>query len=251
MSHPTLRLAFEPGPASPPLEDVAAALGRSPKHLQLIAAQLPPARGERLLRLGQRPVSDRERDESASRLVGGLFWLLVYELRPELWERLARLEEISPDLLAALDSRGLVVEVAAGTGRLSRHLAGGAGVLIAIEPVPGLRARLRRRLPARCLVVAALGHRLPLADGAADLAVSCASFGPDFPTGGKPVLAELERVVRPGGRVVVIGPEDPAWWSAMGYEVRSFPCPAPPEQPELEAFFGPISPPSELALKRL
>ena len=252
LSRPSLRLAFEPGPAAPPLEDVAAALGRSRPELVTVAGQLPAARGERLLRLSQRPITDLERERSRTRLVAGLFWLLVYELRPDLWDRLARLEEISPDLLQALDCQGrLVVEVAAGTGRLSCFLAASASLLVAIEPVPSLRARLRQRLQGRACVVAAVGHRLPLADGAADLVVSCASFGPDFPIGGEPVVAELERVVRIGGRVAVVGPEQPGWWDERGYELHSFAPPEPVAQPDLEAFFGPLHPPSELALKTL
>jgi hypothetical protein len=43
--------------------------------------------------------------------------------------------------------------------------------------------------------------------GFADVLLSCTTFGPDPPLGGERVAAELERCVRPGGRVVLVGPE--------------------------------------------
>jgi hypothetical protein len=251
----TLRLLFTPGPSAPPLEDTASALAGRPRELFAIASALPPARGERLLRLSQRPVPAVEREAAGDRLVRGSFWYLAYELAPDLWDRLAAAEPIAPDLLADLlgdlpAGGARVLEVAAGSGRLTAALARHAGRLVALEPCPPLRALLHARLPG-VAVAAALGHALPVASGWADLVVSCATFGPDPPQGGEEVRRELERCARPGGAVAMVSPEDPDWWRERGYELRVYPEPPALLDPEVEAFFGPPHPPCRLLYKRL
>lgn len=252
LSPALLNLAFEPGPASAPLEDAAAALGLTPDAVYDVASRLPPERGERLLRLSQRSLPSEERLAARRRLVGGLFWLLVYELRPELWDRLAAQERISESLLAAIPVEGrLVVDVAAGSGRLSIPLAARARLLVAVEPAAPLRALLRRKLPAGSHVVAGMGQRLPVRDGAAGAVVSCATFGPDHPQGGDRIIAELERACAPGGVVAMVGPEAPDWWAERGFRLDRFPAETPRPDPELVEFFGPLCPPDTLLSKRL
>lgn len=247
----TLNLLLAPGPSAPPLEEVAAALGDQPGPLFTVASALPPGRGERLLRLAQRPVPPEARDAAGGRLVRGVFWHLVYELAPDLWDRLAAAEPVAPDLVADLDADGSrVLEVAAGTGRLTGALAGRARRLVAVEPCPPLRRRLHERHPGVC-VVAGVGHRLPIATGWADLVVSCAAFGPHPPQGGEAVRGELERCARPGGTVTLVAPEEPGWWRARGYEVRTYPAPEARLEPDLEAFFGPPHPPRQVASRRM
>lgn len=247
----TLHLLLAPGPSAPPLEDVAAALAGRPRELFAVASALPPARGERLLRLSQRPAPAGEREAAGRRLVRAAFWYLVYELAPDLWARLAAAETIAPALVADLPADGArVLEVAAGTGRLTAALAARAARLLALEPCPPLRERLRRRLPG-VWVAAAAGHRLPVVSGWADLVVSCATFGPDPPLGGEEVRRELEQCARPGGLVALVSPEAPEWWRADGYESRTYPEPVVRLDPDLEAFFGPAHPPHLLLYKRL
>jgi SAM-dependent methyltransferase len=251
LARATLHLLLAPGPSAPPLEDVAAALSGRPRELFAVASALPPARGERLLRLSQRPAPAAERDAAGRRLVRGAFWYLAYELAPDLWDRLAAAEPVAPALVSDLPADGArVLEVAAGSGRLTAALADRAARLLALEPCAPLRERLRRRLPG-VWVAAAVGHRLPVASGWADLVVSCATFGPDPPLGGEEVRRELERCARPGGAVALVSPEAPAWWQADGYELRTYPEPAVRLDPDLEAFFGPAHPPHRLLYKRL
>ncbi|HXM55980.1 MAG TPA: methyltransferase domain-containing protein [Candidatus Dormibacteraeota bacterium] len=247
----TLDLLLTPGPSAPPLEDVAAALAGRPAELFAVASALPPARGERLLRLSQRPAPADERSAAATRVVRGAFWYLAYELEPDLWDRLAFAEPVAPELLTDLPADGArVLEVAAGSGRLTASLAGRAAWLLAVEPCPPLLARLRRRLP-DVAVVTAVGHRLPVVSGWADLVVSCAAFGPDPPLGGEEVRRELERCARPGGTVALVSPEAPAWWQERGYTLREYPEPAATLDADVEAFFGPPHPPRRLLYKRV
>lgn len=247
----SLNLLLAPGPSAPPLEDVAIGLAGVPHALFAVASALPPARGERLLRMGQRRWPETERLAAGRRLVRGAFWYLVYELAPDLWDRLSTAEVIAPQLLRDLPADGArVLEVAAGSGRLTAALAPRAGRLVAIEPCPPLRALLRRRLP-QVPVVAGVGHRLPVVPGWADLVVSCATFGPDPPLGGDEVLAELERCARPGGCVALVSPEAPAWWQERGYELRTYPEPEVSLDQDVESFFGPPHPPHRLLYKRV
>jgi SAM-dependent methyltransferase len=247
----TLNLLLAPGPSAPPLTVVAAALADRPRALQAVASALPAARAERLLRLGRRPPAAGEREAAGRRLVRGAFWHLAYELAPDLWDRLAAAEPIAPALLADLPADGArVLEVAAGSGRLTSALATRATRLVAVEPCQPLRALLRRRLPS-VEVIAAIGHQLPVASGWADLVVSCATFGPHPPQGGDELVAELERCARPGGTVALVSPERPAWWRQRGYTLRTYPAPTVRLDPDLEAFFGPAHPPRRLLYKRL
>jgi SAM-dependent methyltransferase len=247
----TLSLLFTPGPSAPPLEEVAAALGEEPEALRVVAGALPAEAGQRLRRLARRPVAPAERQRAACRLVRASFWHLAYELAPELWDRLAASEPIAPELLAVLPADGArVLDVGAGSGRLSAPLASRAALLVAVEPSPPLRALLRERLPS-AHVVGGHGHRLPLASGWADLVTSCATFGPHPPLGGELVRSELERCARPGGAVALVQPEEPAWWRARGYRLSVYPTPAAALDPDLEDFFGPARPPRHLLFKRL
>jgi SAM-dependent methyltransferase len=246
----SLRLLFTPGPSAPPLEEVAAALTDDRRALLAIASVLPPARGERLMRLGQRRWPAAERETARRRVVRGAFWYLAYELAPQLWDRLARAERIAPGLLADLPADGArVLEVAAGSGRLTAQLASRAACLVAVEPCRPLRELLGR--VAGASVVAATGEHLPVRSAWADLVVSCAAFGPHPPVGGDGVVAELERCCRPGGTVALVSPEEPDWWQERGYALRVYPEPAARFDPDVEAFFGPPHPPHRLLYKRL
>lgn len=247
LSPASLRLLLAPGPAAPPLDDVAAGLAGSAAGLRAIAETLPPARGERLMRLAQRPVTAEAAHEAGRRLVRGLFWPLVYELAPERWDALAAAERVHPDLLAALPVDGArVLDVAAGTGRLTEPVARRAAFTAAAEPSEALRARLRARLGGGASVVAALSQALPFADRAFDVALCCAGLAPDPPLGGPAAVAELERVA---AVVALVGPEEPRWFEARGYARRDFPAASGDHPPELVAFFGPLDPPRVLLVR--
>ena len=145
-----------------------------------------------------------------------------------------------------------MIDVAAGSGRLSVPISVRARQLVAVEPSVALRRLLQERLGGRGSVVAGFVSQLPFTDRWADLVTCCASLAPEPPIGGEAALAELERCCRPGGQVALVGPEDPAWFVARGYSRTDFGSIEPARRdPELEAFFGCLSPPHELLTKQV
>ena len=103
-------------------------------------------------------------------------------------------------LAAILPSSGLVCDVAAGTGKWTRQIAGlGAGV-VAVEPVAAMRTRLVDTAP-EVAAVSATAESLPFAAGTFD-AVCVASAMHWFRLDA--AVPELVRVLRPGGHLVVV-----------------------------------------------
>jgi SAM-dependent methyltransferase len=160
-----------------------------------------------------------------------LAWELLYRLEPELYDRLASAERLHPQVVGWLP-HGLdrIVEVGAGTGRLTLELIGRAREVVAVEPALPLRRILRRKLAAadhgeRARVVRGFFDRLPLPGGFADLVAACSAFTPSPGHGGEAGLAEMERVCRPGGCVAIIWPNHLDWLAARGYRHVSFPGP--------------------------
>jgi SAM-dependent methyltransferase len=181
---------------------------------------------------------------AGERLRRALFWPMVYELEPELWDAISQVEPIHPGVLAKLEIDGRrVLEVAAGSGRLTVHLCPRAAELVCVEPSTGLRRILAGRCPTAD-VRAGFFHALPIVDGWAELTVCCAGMEPD-----PEAVLELERVTARGGVLALISPESPEWFQAQGWERLSFDgaeVVIQPHDPELEAIFGPLDPPHEL-----
>ena len=119
------------------------------------------------------------------------------------------------------------MEVGAGAGRLTLELAGRGREVVAIEPAGPLRQILTRRLAEaghgdRARVIPGFFDALPVASGSADLVVACSALTPAAGHGGDTGLAEMERVCRPGGCVVIIWPNHLGWLAAHGYEYVCF-----------------------------
>jgi SAM-dependent methyltransferase len=93
-----------------------------------------------------------------------------------------------------------VVDVGAGTGKLTRLLADRSQAVIAVEPTPGMAAVLAASVP-RAATVVATAERLPLAADTVDLYTAGQAFHWFDP---EPAVAEAARVVRPGGWVALI-----------------------------------------------
>jgi SAM-dependent methyltransferase len=158
-----------------------------------------------------------------------LAWELLYRLEPELYDRLVSAERLHPGVLRWLPSDlGRIVEVGAGTGRLTLELSSRAQEVVAVEPAEPLRRLLHRNLAGsehgdRVRVVHGFFDELPVPDDSADLVIACSALTRDEGHGGETGLAEMERVCRPGGSVVIVWPNNLRWLSAHGYRYESFP----------------------------
>jgi SAM-dependent methyltransferase len=160
-----------------------------------------------------------------------LAWELLYRLEPELYDRLASVERLHPEVVRWLPPQvDRIAEVGAGTGRLTMELVARGQHVVAVEPALPLRRILQRKLAAaehgdRVRVVHGFFDQLPLPDDFADVVVACSAFTPSSGHGGEAGLAELERVCRPGGCVAIIWPNHLSWLTARGYRYVSFPGP--------------------------
>jgi SAM-dependent methyltransferase len=157
-----------------------------------------------------------------------LAWELLYRIEPELYDRLASAERLHRALLRWLPSDvERIVEVGAGTGRLTLELVGRANEIVAVEPARPLREILARKLRRaergdRVRVTAGFFDDLPLADGWSDVVVACSAFTSEPGHGGEAGLAEMERVCKPGGCVAIVWPNGVPWLKARGYRHVSF-----------------------------
>ncbi len=88
-----------------------------------------------------------------------------------------------------------VLDLAAGTGKLTRALEPSGAALVAVEPVAEMRAMLERASPA-VQTVDGVAEAIPLAEDSVDAVVVGSAF--HWFDGG-PALAEIRRVLRPVG----------------------------------------------------
>jgi SAM-dependent methyltransferase len=112
------------------------------------------------------------------------------------------------EAVAALELRpgARVVDLAAGTGKLTRVLAGRGFELVAVEPVPAMAAQLAGAVPG-VEVRDGTAEDMPFADGTLD-AVFVAQAFHWFDAAA--AAREIHRVLRPGGGLVVV-------WNVAAY----------------------------------
>jgi SAM-dependent methyltransferase len=159
---------------------------------------------------------------------------------PELWARRSRsfgaaaaaYAEHRPDyaldaIAWALEGRTDVLDLAAGTGALTKDLLAPGRSVTAIEPDPGMLAELRLQAPG-ARVLPGRAEAIPLEDGSVD-AVTVATafhfFDHDL------AIPEIARVLRPGGVLVLfydLDDTDRAPWLAELDEVKRTSASHPP-----------------------
>lgn len=149
---------------------------------------------------------------------GRIAW--IYDVWAHLTERRAR--ERCLELAAVRDGEA-ILEVAVGTGLMFRELvhANPHGVTEGIDLTPAMLARAEKKvsgLPGRHRLRVGDATRLPFEDGTFDLLVNNYMFDllPEELFG--PVLSEFARVLKPGGRMVLVDMATSTAPSARIYE---------------------------------
>jgi ubiquinone/menaquinone biosynthesis C-methylase UbiE len=119
-----------------------------------------------------------------------------------------------------LDRSSRVLDLAAGTGKLSRMLAPLVGSVVAVEPSASMREVLARQLP-DAEVLAGEAERLPVPDHSLDAVVVGEAF---HWFDGETALREMARVLRPHGGLALLWnvelAADPPWPAELVEELE-------------------------------
>lgn len=111
----------------------------------------------------------------------------------------------------------LLLDLGAGTGKLTRMLLPAGAEVMAVEPIPEMREQLARLLP-QVEVRAGTAEAIPLPDQSADLVVAGSAFHWFEP---EAALAEIHRVLVPDGGLALLWNvrDRSVEWIAALYEV--------------------------------
>lgn len=231
----TMQRLFSTGSFGLTLVDLAMSMQAAPGELiRRLRRNLPQYQRACFTQQLRQPRSQEQVTAARTRVLDELFWELTYWKTPDLYEELTEGEQLHPGIFKRLepDMRGkAVLDAGAGSGRASfesvRH---GARLVYAVEPSPGLLHILEQKVanqPSSSRIVPYQGRfdAIPLQDASVDIALSCSAFTAKPEQGGEPGLAELKRVARPGGKIVLIWPrrEDYDWLIAHGFQYVALP----------------------------
>ncbi len=120
---------------------------------------------------------------------------------------------------AAAGPGQVIVDLAGGTGDIARLLAGQDRSVYVCDPSLPMMAAGRSRGLAHVGCVAGAGEGIPFADGAVDTVTI--AFGIRNVTDMPAVLAEVARVLKPGGRFLCLEFSRPDWWLKPFYDAWS------------------------------
>jgi SAM-dependent methyltransferase len=148
------------------------------------------------------------------------------EAPPDAFGRTAREYELGrpgwPEELLdqVIDELGLepdaeVLDLGAGTGKLTRELVPRFERVVAVEPDDGMRVVLQEVVP-RAEALGGRGEAIPLVDGSVDAVFSAEAF---HWFAGEESVAEIARVLRPRGALVILW-NIPVEFAQLGDEVE-------------------------------
>jgi SAM-dependent methyltransferase len=135
-----------------------------------------------------------------------------------------------------------VLDLGAGTGKLTAQLVARGLDVMAVEPSDRMRAELERELGDQVAASAGRAEEIPLPDGSVDVVLVAQAWHWVDPARAVP---EVARVLRPGGRIGLLWnrrDERVAWVAALS-EILTVPDPgarADAAQPGIGPPFGPV-----------
>ena len=142
-----------------------------------------------------------------------------------LWGNYNRLRDAAlAEMAQASAGRSLQVACVYGdlTGRLSEHVAGSGGQLDVVDVLPvqlrNLRGKLPKTAPVRLLAMDSTNMKLP--DASYDQALVFFLLHEQPRRYRERTMSELFRVVKPGGKIVVVDYARPRWWHPLRYVWR-------------------------------
>jgi SAM-dependent methyltransferase len=112
-----------------------------------------------------------------------------------------------------------VLDLGAGTGKLTRQLVGRGLDVVAVEPLAGMREQLSQVLPGTP-VLDGSGEHIPLPDGSVDVVLAAQAWHWVTPERAAP---EVARVLRPGGTLGLVWnerDEEVPWTAELGQIVE-------------------------------
>jgi SAM-dependent methyltransferase len=132
--------------------------------------------------------------------------LLVYVVDPAIYDAQPFNQWDSAELTSLVDFTGkTVIDIGAGTGRLSLVAAEKAAAVFAVEPVANLRRYLKEKAREKghqnVFVVDGTITDIPFPDGFAEVTMGGHVFGDDL----QAEYQEIMRVTRPGGMIILMG----------------------------------------------
>jgi len=135
-------------------------------------------------------------------------------------------------LLDGLEAQGwtfrdaVVLDLGCGTGALASALTARGALVVGVEPSPAwakmAHKRLQKKDPLRRGIVIADGARIPLADNTVDYVMSLQVLEHVPMQAAKQMIAEIARVLRPGGRAYLAFENYWSFWEPH-YQVRWLP----------------------------
>jgi ubiquinone/menaquinone biosynthesis C-methylase UbiE len=144
---------------------------------------------------------------------------VIYQSHADEYDRLIASEDYQGNLLPALQSivpmrRKDLIDMGAGTGRLSRMLCGAAAQVLALDKSMAMlrvaRSKLQAQATGRWELALAENRRMPIGDQVADVVLAGWTFGHATVWYGDlwreeidPAIGEMMRLLRPGGTGIV------------------------------------------------